>query len=113
VTRDEPNNSGGGGNTSDDIEIATASNRCNCDLGGRERHGRPYTIKFEITDASSNVAAATGEVTVPKSRNGSPAIVDVLLLPAGLTLSPNGIRNSLEHRSLFIRNLVTETQDAA
>jgi len=77
VTSDEPNNSGGDGNTTNDIVIAS-----NCKsvqlrserMGGS--NGRVYTITFKVTDASGNMATATAQVTVPHSQNGSPAIDD-------------------------------------
>ncbi|HXD30977.1 MAG TPA: HYR domain-containing protein [Pyrinomonadaceae bacterium] len=75
VTSDEPNNSAGDGNTTNDIVIAA-----NCKsvqlrserMGGSD--GRVYTITFQVTDASGNVATATAKVTVPHSQNGAPAV---------------------------------------
>ena len=77
VTSDEPNNSGGSGNTTNDIVIATD---CKLVQLRAERmgngNGRVYTITFEVTDASGNVSTATAKVTVPHSQNGSPALDD-------------------------------------
>ena len=77
VTSDEPNNSGGDGNTTNDIVIATD---CKSVQLRSERmgngNGRVYTITFEVTDASGNVGTATAKVTVPKSQNGSAAVDD-------------------------------------
>lgn len=77
VTSDEPNNSGGDGNTTNDIVIATD---CKSVQLRSERmgngNGRVYTITFKVTDASGNVSTATAKVTVPHSQNGSPAIDD-------------------------------------
>ena len=77
VTSDEPNNSDGDGNTTNDIVIAT-----NCKsvqlrserMGGG--NGRVYTITFKVTDASGNVSTATAKVTVPHSQHGSAAVDD-------------------------------------
>ena len=77
VTSDEPNNSDGDGNTTNDIVIAT-----NCKsvqlrserMGGG--NGRVYTITFKVTDASGNVSTATAKVTVPHSQDGSAAVDD-------------------------------------
>ena len=75
VTSDEPNNSGGDGNTTNDIVIA---NDCKSVNLRSERmgngNGRVYTITFKVTDASGNVSTATAKVTVPHSQNGSPAV---------------------------------------
>ncbi len=77
VTSDEANNSGGDGNTTNDIVIAadckTVQLRSERVGGG---NGRVYTITFKVTDASGNVATATAKVTVPKSQNGAAAIDD-------------------------------------
>jgi hypothetical protein len=77
VTSDEAENSGGDGNTLNDIIIAA-----NCKsvqlrserMGGG--NGRVYTITFKVTDSSGNVSTATKKVTVPHSQNGSPAVDD-------------------------------------
>jgi hypothetical protein len=75
VTSDEPENSGGDGNTLNDIVLAanckSVQLRVERDGGG---DGRVYTITFKVTDASGNVATATAKVTVPQSQNGSPAV---------------------------------------
>jgi hypothetical protein len=77
VTSDEANNSGGDGNTTNDIVIAP---NCKSVQLRSERsgsgNGRVYIITFKVTDASGNVATATGTVIVPKSQNGTPAIND-------------------------------------
>lgn len=76
VTSDEPNNSAGSGNTTNDIVIAAD---CKSVQLRAERlgngNGRVYTITFKVTDAAGNVATATARVTVPHSQNG-PAAVD-------------------------------------
>jgi hypothetical protein len=75
VTSDEANNSGGDGNTTNDIVIAadckSVQLRSERQGGG---DGRVYTITFKVTDASGNVATATAKVTVPHSQNGSGAV---------------------------------------
>ena len=75
VTSDEPNNSGGDGNTTNDIVIAgdCKSVQLRSERMGNS-DGRVYTITFRVTDASGNVATATAKVTVPHSQNGSPAV---------------------------------------
>jgi hypothetical protein len=75
VTSDEPNNSGGDGNTTNDIVIAADCKSVQLRserMGGGD--GRVYTITFEVKDASGNVSTATAKVTVPHSQNGSPAV---------------------------------------
>jgi hypothetical protein len=77
VTSDEPNNSGGDGNTTNDIVIAPDCKSVQLRverMGGS--NGRVYTITFEVTDSSGNSSTATAKVTVPKSQNGSAAIDD-------------------------------------
>ncbi len=75
VTSDEPNNSGGDGNTTNDIVIAadckSVQLRSERQGGG---NGRVYTITFKVTDSSGNVSNATAKVTVPHSQNGSAAV---------------------------------------
>ena len=39
-------------------------------------NGRVYTITFSVTDADGNTSTATAQVTVPHSKNGSPAVDD-------------------------------------
>lgn len=77
VTSDEPNNSAGDGNTTNDIVIASdcrsAQLRAERRGGG---NGRVYTITFKVTDSSGNSSTAQAKVTVPKSQNGSSAIDD-------------------------------------
>jgi hypothetical protein len=77
VTSDEANNSGGDGNTTNDIVIAAdcKSVQLRSERSGNG-NGRVYTIAFKVTDASGNVGTATARVTVPKSQNGAPAIDD-------------------------------------
>jgi hypothetical protein len=77
VTSDEPNNSGGDGNTTNDIVIAADCKSVQLRserMGGG--NGRVYTITFKVTDASGNVSTATAKVTVPHSQNGSAAVDD-------------------------------------
>jgi hypothetical protein len=77
VTSDEPDNSGGDGNTTNDIVIAA-----NCKsvqlrserMGGG--NGRVYTITFQVTDASGNVSTAAAKVTVPHSQDGAATVDD-------------------------------------
>jgi len=77
VTSDELENSGGDGNTLNDIVIASNCKsvqlRSEREGGG---NGRVYTITFRVQDASGNVATATATVTVPKSQGSGPAIND-------------------------------------
>lgn len=77
VTSDEPNNSGGDGNTTNDIVIAgdCKSAQLRSERKGNG-NGRVYTITFKVADASGNVRTATARVTVPHSQNGSGAIDD-------------------------------------
>jgi hypothetical protein len=77
VTSDEPENSGGDGNTTDDIVIATdcKSGQLRSERVGNG-NGRVYTITFKVTDASGNVGTATAKVPVPHSQNGSAAVDD-------------------------------------
>jgi hypothetical protein len=77
VSSDEPDNSAGDGNTSNDIVIAPGCNSVKLRaerMGGG--NGRVYTITFKVTDSSGNSTTATAKVTVPKSQNGSPAVDD-------------------------------------
>jgi hypothetical protein len=77
VTSDEPENSGGDGNTTHDIVIAAdcKSVQLRSERMGNS-NGRVYTITFKVTDASGNVSTATAKVTVPHSQNGSAAVDD-------------------------------------
>src|SRR5262249_29512604 len=77
VTSDEANNSGGDGNTTNDIVIAgdCKSVQLRSERSGNG-NGRVYTITFKVTDGSGNVSTATPKVTVPKSQNGAAAIDD-------------------------------------
>ncbi|HEY0376102.1 MAG TPA: immunoglobulin-like domain-containing protein [Pyrinomonadaceae bacterium] len=77
VTSDELENSGGDGNTLNDIVIAA---NCKSAQLRRERNGngngRVYTFTFRVTDPSGNSTTATATVTVPKSQNGAGAVND-------------------------------------
>jgi hypothetical protein len=75
VTSDEPENSGGDGNTLNDIVIAAdcKSVQLRSERKG-DGDGRVYTITFKVTDSSGNSSTVTTTVTVPKSQNGSPAV---------------------------------------
>jgi hypothetical protein len=77
VTSDEPNNSGGDGNTTNDILIAPdcKSVQLRSERKGNG-NGRVYTLTFKVTDSSGNVATATAKVTVPHSQNGSAPVDD-------------------------------------
>ena len=77
VTSDEPNNSGGDGNTTNDIVIAPdcKSVQLRAERKGNG-NGRVYTSTFKVSDASGNVGTATAKVTVPHSQNGAPALND-------------------------------------
>lgn len=77
VTSDEPDNSGGDGNTTHDIVIASDCKSVQLRserMGGS--NGRVYTITFRVTDASGNVTTATAKVIVDHSQNGSAAVDD-------------------------------------
>jgi len=77
VSSDEPNNSAGDGNTTNDIVIAPGCKSVQLRaerMGGS--NGRVYTITFKVTDGSGNSTTATAKVTVPKSQNGNPAVDD-------------------------------------
>lgn len=75
VTSDELENSGGDGNTLNDIVIAAncKSVQLRSERDG-DGDGRVYTITFKVTDASGNVGTATAKVTVPHSQGGGPAV---------------------------------------
>jgi hypothetical protein len=74
VTSDEAENSGGDGNTFNDIVIAanckSVQLRAERDGGG---NGRVYTITFRVRDVSGNTTRATAKVVVPHN-NGSTAV---------------------------------------
>ena len=77
VTSDEPNNSGGDGNTTNDIVIGADCKSVQLRserMGGS--NGRVYTITLQVTDAANNTSTTTVKVTVPKSQNGAAAIDD-------------------------------------
>jgi hypothetical protein len=73
VTSDELENSGGDGNTLNDIVIAanckSVQLRSERDGGG---NGRVYTITFKVTDASGRVGRATAKVVVPHNPGETP-----------------------------------------
>jgi hypothetical protein len=78
VTSDEAENSGGDGNTLNDIVIAanckSVQLRSERDGGG---NGRVYTITFKVRDAAGNVATKTAQVKVPANQgNGGNAVAD-------------------------------------
>jgi uncharacterized repeat protein (TIGR01451 family) len=77
VTSDEPENSGGDGNTLNDIVIAA---NCKSVQLRSERqgngNGRVYTIHFRLRDASGNTTTATAQVKVPKSQGNNGGAVD-------------------------------------
>jgi len=77
VTSDELDNSGGDGNTTHDIVIASNCKsvqlRSERDGGG---NGRVYTITFSVRDTAGHVTTATAKVTVPKSQGNGGAAVD-------------------------------------
>jgi len=77
VTSDEPDNSGGDGNTTHDIVIAADCKTVQLRserMGGS--NGRVYTITFKVTDGSGNSTTATAKVVVDHSQNGSGAVDD-------------------------------------
>jgi hypothetical protein len=77
VTSDEPDNSGGDGNTTHDIVIAADCKSVQLRserMGGS--NGRVYTITFKVTDSSGNSTTATAKVVVDHSQNGSGAVDD-------------------------------------
>lgn len=75
VTSDEPNNSAGDGNTTDDIVIAAdcKSVQVRSERKGNS-DGRVYTITFKVTDSSGNSSTVNAKVTVPHSQNGAGAV---------------------------------------
>jgi len=75
VTSDELENSGGDGNTLNDIVIAAncKSVQLRSERDG-DGDGRVYTITFKVKDSSGNVGTATARVVVPKSQGSGPAI---------------------------------------
>lgn len=78
VTSDEAENSGGDGNTLNDIVIAgdckSVQLRAERNGGG---NGRVYTITFLVRDASNNTTRATAKVKVPHN-NGASAVEDAV-----------------------------------
>jgi uncharacterized repeat protein (TIGR01451 family) len=76
VSSDELENSGGDGNTLNDIVIAanckSVQLRAERDGGG---NGRVYTIVLKVTDGVGNVGTASRTVTVPLSQGSGPAIL--------------------------------------
>lgn len=77
VTSDEPDNSGGDGNSTHDIVIAAdcKSVQLRSERKGGS-NGRVYTITFKVTDSSGNSSTATARVVVDHSQNGSGAVDD-------------------------------------
>jgi hypothetical protein len=77
VTSDEPDNSGGDGNSTHDIVIAAdcKSVQLRSERKGGS-NGRVYTITFKVTDSSGNSSTATAKVVVDHSQNGSGAVDD-------------------------------------
>ena len=77
VSSDEPNNSGGDGNTTNDIVVAPGckSVQLRAERMGNS-NGRFYTITFKVTDSSGNSTTVTAQVTVPHSQNGAAAVDD-------------------------------------
>lgn len=77
VSSDEPENTTGDGNTTDDILIGGT---CKSVQLRSERmgdgNGRVYTITLEVADESGNVGTATAKVTVPHSQDGTAAVDD-------------------------------------
>jgi uncharacterized repeat protein (TIGR01451 family) len=75
VTSDEAENSGGDGNTLNDIVIAanckSVQLRSERDGGG---NGRVYTITFRVRDASGNTTRKTAKVVVPQNGGNSTAV---------------------------------------
>jgi hypothetical protein len=69
ITSNEPDDGMGDGHTSDDIQGAEFGTDDREFWLRAERQGggtdRIYTVTYEATDASGNVAEATTEVTVP------------------------------------------------
>ncbi len=86
VTSDELENSGGDGNTLNDIVIAanckSVQLRAERDGGG---DGRVYTITFRVRDAAGNVTTKTAKVKVPKSQGNNGGAVD-----SGVKYTVNG-----------------------
>jgi uncharacterized repeat protein (TIGR01451 family) len=77
VTSDELENSGGDGNTLNDIVIAanckSVQLRSERDGGA---NGRVYTITFRVKDAAGNTTTKTAKVIVPHNGGGSGAVDD-------------------------------------
>ncbi|HEV7858217.1 MAG TPA: HYR domain-containing protein [Pyrinomonadaceae bacterium] len=77
VTSDEAENSGGDGNTLNDIVIAanckSVQLRAERDGGS---NGRVYTITFKVRDAAGNVATKTAQVKVPANQGNGGSAVD-------------------------------------
>ena len=77
VSSDEPDNTVGDGNTTNDIVI---SGNCKSVQLRSERigsgNGRVYTITLSVTDVNGNTSTATVKVKVPQSQNGAGAVDD-------------------------------------
>jgi len=72
ATSDEPNHSGGSGNTAPDIVIATDCKSVQLRaerMGGG--NGRVYTIYFKLKDSSGNFTTGTAKVIVPVETGGT------------------------------------------
>jgi hypothetical protein len=77
VTSDEPENSAGSGNTTNDVVIGAD---CHSVQLRAERvgsgNGRVYTVFLRVTDASGNKTVKSVQVTVPISITGPAAVAD-------------------------------------
>lgn len=74
IYSDEPDNSTGDGNTTDDIEILDDTTfRVRAERRGM-LDGRVYGVEFLVTDSSGNQTSATCQVSVPHDRSGTPAV---------------------------------------
>ncbi len=74
ITRNEPDNGLGDGDTANDIQGASFGTDDRAFFLRAERSGRGtgriYTVRYRARDASGNVAVATAEVRVPHTRTG-------------------------------------------
>jgi hypothetical protein len=75
VTSDEPDNSHGDGNTSNDIVIGAdcRSVQLRAERAG-PGDGRVYTVTLRLRDSAGAFTRADFEVSVPHSQNGAPAV---------------------------------------
>jgi len=102
---EEDANGGGDGNTLNDIVVApdcqSVQLRAERQGGG---NGRVYTIHLSVDDGNGNIGTETGQVTVPNSQNGNPAIDD------GAVYTVNGNCNGMPKFTLPDDNVaVSET----